>query len=81
VYGAQVDMLENPCVTCLVGMICTNRCLPYHQAIKEASLNLFKWSVSEINHYRNTVGADFLHAVDNEIKRRVLFRREWRIRE
>lgn len=74
-------MLENPCLTCLVGMICTNKCIQYHQTIKEASINLTKWSVREINHYRNTVGADFLHAVDNEIKRRVKFRRDWRLRE
>jgi hypothetical protein len=73
-------MTENPCLTCLVGMICTNRCKAYHEAIKEASLNLFKWSVSQINHYRNTVGADFLHTVDTEIKRRVQYRKDWRIK-
>jgi hypothetical protein len=70
----------NPCLTCLVGMVCTNKCIQYHQAIKEASINLFIWSSKEINHYRNTVGSDFLHAVDSEIQRRVKHKRNYYIK-
>lgn len=76
----QDNMLENPCLTCLVGMVCTNKCLPYKQVIIEASINLYHWTSSEINHFRNTVGADFLHAVENEIKRRVKHKKDWCIK-
>lgn len=74
-------MIKNPCLECLVGMICTNRCKPYYEAIKDASYKVYYWTSSEINHFRNTVGVDFLHAVEDEIKKRVKYEKDWGIRK
>jgi hypothetical protein len=73
-------MIENPCLECLVGMVCTNKCKAYHEAIKDASYKVYSWTSTEINRFRKSVGADFLHTVEDTIKKRVLHKRNWCIK-
>jgi hypothetical protein len=73
------EFTEDPCIICLVKIMCKQKCDLYFKALYHISRNIGRWDSQTIRKYRQSARPEFLHEVEHEIKRWVKYREAHRI--